>query len=145
MYAFKDKKDRDICLIPEVTAIVQEFYNKDWINTKKKPVKVFYISRCYRYDRPQLGRYREFTQFGVEVLGGNLDKNYEEVKILAQKLLKGYNNTFKPLVKRGLSYYIEDGFEIECPELGAQKQVLGGGKYAEGSGFAIGIDRLLLL
>jgi len=143
MYLFQDKKRRDICLIPEVTAIIQEIYNGSWIKEKPKPVKVFYVSRCYRYDKPQLGRYREFTQFGVEVLGGDLSANYIEVQRIAQQLLP--DGDFYPLVQRGLSYYIEDGFEIEYPSLGAQKQVLGGGKYAEGSGFAIGIDRLMLV
>jgi histidyl-tRNA synthetase len=47
-------------------------------------------------------------------------------------------------VKRGLDYYIEDGFEIACPELGAQKQVVGGGRYSNGIGFAVGFDRLAL-
>jgi histidyl-tRNA synthetase len=51
---------------------------------------------------------------------------------------------FVPSVKRGLTYYVEDGFEVECDALGAQKQVAGGGRYAEGIGWAIGLDRLLL-
>lgn len=51
---------------------------------------------------------------------------------------------FVPSVKRGLSYYTEDGFEVECSNLGAQKQVAGGGRYSEGIGWAIGVDRLIL-
>lgn len=47
-------------------------------------------------------------------------------------------------VKRGLAYYTMDGFEIAAPELGAQKQVVGGGAYAQGVGFAVGFDRLML-
>ena len=47
-------------------------------------------------------------------------------------------------VKRGLSYYVEDGFEVEVSSLGAQKQIAGGGRYKEGIGWAIGLDRLLL-
>jgi histidyl-tRNA synthetase len=47
-------------------------------------------------------------------------------------------------VKRGLAYYTAEGFEIAVPELGAQKQVVGGGAYAQGVGFAIGFDRLML-
>mgnify|MGYP002481619292 CR=1 FL=1 len=47
-------------------------------------------------------------------------------------------------VKRGLSYYTEDGFEISCNQLGAQKQICGGGRYKQGIGFAIGFDRLML-
>lgn len=146
MYTFQDKKGRDICLIPEVTAIIQEEFRTNW-KVWKKPVKVFYINRCYRYERPQAGRYREFTQFGVELLGepqpeqagflGNL------AQIMVGKII-GNEYVFNKAVKRGLSYYIEDGFEIECPILGAQKQVCGGGRYAEGIGFAIGVDRLLL-
>jgi histidyl-tRNA synthetase len=147
MYTFKDKKDRDICLIPEVTAIIQEEYNKSW-KAWKKPVKVFYVSKCYRYERPQAGRYREFTQFGVEVLGDNKKENYDDyLNTLAQLMvgrIVGNEYEFNNSVKRGLSYYTEAGFEIECPILGAQKQVLGGGRYAEGIGFAIGIDRLVL-
>ena len=47
-------------------------------------------------------------------------------------------------VKRGLSYYVGDDFEISIPSLGAQKQVVGGGKYKQGIGFAIGFDQLML-
>jgi histidyl-tRNA synthetase len=147
MYTFQDKKGRDICLIPEVTAIIQEEFRNKWNKSEKKPMRVFYVNRCYRYERPQEGRYREFTQFGVEVLGSN-DIEYEKTFLLTlaqtliahPKLEYNINNA----VKRGLSYYTEDGFEIECPILGAQKQVCGGGAYQEGIGFAIGIDRLLL-
>lgn len=146
MYTFQDKKGRDICLIPEVTAIIQEEFRTNW-KYVKKPIKVFYVSRCYRYERPQAGRYREFTQFGVELIYDK-DQNYADyLATLAQVMLGriiGNNYEFKDSVKRGLSYYTEAGFEIECPILGAQKQVLGGGRYAEGIGFAIGIDRLVL-
>ena len=47
-------------------------------------------------------------------------------------------------VKRGLDYYIGDGFEATCDKLGAQKQIAGGGAYEGGQGFAIGLDRLCL-
>ena len=47
-------------------------------------------------------------------------------------------------VKRGLDYYVEDGFEVSVESLGGQKQVLGGGRYSNGIGFAVGFDRLML-
>ncbi|HVL01994.1 MAG TPA: hypothetical protein VM553_19390, partial [Dongiaceae bacterium] len=47
-------------------------------------------------------------------------------------------------VKRGLAYYTAEGFEISVPQLGAQKQVVGGGLYQQGIGFAVGFDRLML-
>jgi histidyl-tRNA synthetase len=147
MYSFKDKGDRNICLIPEITGLLQEEWNKSWSNIVKKPYRIFYIQRCYRYDRPQKGRYREFTQAGIEIFGG---RNQEELDLEAQNILKGcleqfnieYN--FNPIVSRGLNYYIKSGFEAEIESLGAQKQIAGGGRYEEGVGWAIGVDRILV-
>ena len=147
IYEFQDKAGREICLIPEVTAIIQKMFKESWNKLYKKPVRLFYVAKCYRYEKPQSGRYREFTQFGVELLGGkNLDDRQEINQIVQATIdsvgLMEYN--WNDIVKRGLDYYVEDGFEIECPCLGAQKQVLGGGRYDCGIGFAWGIDRLLL-
>lgn len=145
MYVFKDKGGRDCCLIPEATAIIQRLYNNSWNMSVAKPIKVYYLQKCYRYDRPQAGRYREFTQFGVEILGGKKPDDYNEIIDLAQNMLPRKDGfEFKPSVKRGLTYYIEDGFEIEYDGLGAQKQILGGGRYKEGIGFAIGVERAIL-
>lgn len=147
MYAFKDKGDRPICLIPEATAIIQQLYKEDWSKARPKPVRVFYVARCYRYDRPQLGRYREFTQFGVEMLGGTNPADAEEVKSILKGSIEALgikDFKFNDSVKRGLNYYVEDGFEVEVEKLGAQKQVAGGGRYDGGIGFALGLDRLLL-
>lgn len=145
MWAFQDKGNRDVCLIPEVTGLVQELWRDKWRFTNK-PMKLFYVSRCYRYERPQAGRYREFTQFGVEYLGSQGPEDRDEVVELLRKCMdaSGVSYTLNDAVKRGLSYYVEDGFEVECSQLGAQKQVAGGGRYAEGIGWAIGVDRLLL-
>ena len=51
---------------------------------------------------------------------------------------------FNDSVKRGLNYYVENGFEVEVEKLGAQKQVAGGGRYDGGIGYALGLDRLVL-
>jgi histidyl-tRNA synthetase len=146
MYGFADKAGREICLIPEATAIIQEQYNESWSKTWPKPVRVFYVQRCYRYDRPQAGRYREFTQVGVELLGGEVPDDREEVTRLLREVLDlfGIAYELKDGVKRGLSYYVEDGFEVEVATLGAQRQLAGGGRYREGIGWAIGLERLLL-
>lgn len=145
MWAFSDKGGRDVCLIPEVTGLVQELWRDTWSKTQKSK-RIFYTSRCYRYERPQAGRYREFTQFGVELLGDAPDGRNEVVEILRSCLSKFEDLEFdlNDAVKRGLTYYVEDGFEVECSKLGAQKQIAGGGRYAEGIGWAIGVDRLLL-
>jgi len=147
MYFFKDKKERDVCLIPEVTAIIEQTYKESWVKSVKKPYNIFYVSRCYRYERPQKGRYREFTQFGVEILGGKAPTDKERLLAVLDKCLNALDikeYDFIPSVKRGLDYYTEDGFEVECSSLGSQKQVAGGGRYSTGIGFAIGVDRLIL-
>lgn len=148
MFAFKDKGERDICLIPEVTGIIQQLVNENYFQNKY-PKRVFYINKCYRYEKPQKGRYREFTQLGVEIVSKDASKipiYKNECVQLLKNFLNLYNTqyTFNETVKRGLSYYIEDGFEVECSNLGAQKQIAGGGSYPEGVGFAIGLERWLL-
>ena len=147
MYVLDDKDGRPICLIPEVTAVVEDMWKEVWSKSKPHPFKIFYVARCYRHEaNPQEGRYREFTQFGVEILGGEPIYPKLEINSIMAKCLKPFNLHYNlvPAVKRGLTYYTTDGFEVECPELGEQKQVLGGGAYESGIGFGIGIDRLML-
>ncbi len=146
MYDFPDKKGRDICLIPEVTGVIQRLWDDSWKNSEKKPYKVFYIQRCYRYERPRKGRYREFTQAGVEILGPVTDETRAEAEDSLRQVLDSFGipYSFSNSVKRGLSYYTGDGFEAEVDYLGAQKQIAGGGNYEQGVGWAIGVDRLIL-
>lgn len=146
MWRFEDKGGRDVCLAPEITGIIQEMWRNQWNKEFPKPAKIFYISRCYRYERPQKGRYREFTQVGVEILGGKSPTDKKEcIDILFKCLdLFDINYEFDESAKRGLTYYVEDGFEVRVEKLGAQKQIAGGGRYAEGIGWAIGLERLIL-
>lgn len=67
MYQFKDKGGRDLALRPELTACVARAFIQHRFDLKGVK-KLFYIGNCYRYDRPQAGRYREFSQFGIEYL-----------------------------------------------------------------------------
>ncbi len=256
MYAFKDKGNRDISLRPELTAPVMRWYLND-MTSAPKPLKLFYYGNCFRYERPQSGRYREFFQFGAEIIGAPLLAADAEIISLADACLRGAGLTgyqlrlgqigilrgmleklgvpndawaaclhfldkreFEELrrlldekgifgekvdalerlagmkggsevlgeasklvgdldglaylkklagrletmgvrglrfdlgVVRGLDYYTGMVFEIDVPELGAEKQVCGGGSYAlaevfggkpiESTGFAIGFDRVML-
>lgn len=149
MWVFNNNDKKECCLIPEVTGILQEQFRNNWFfEYKKKPLKLFYINRCYRYEKPQKGRYREFTQLGIEILGGRdrelYTKESKELLISILDEFKDLEYDYNDTVTRGLGYYLEDGFEVECQNLGAQKQIAGGGKYEEGVGWAIGIDRLIL-
>lgn len=145
MYNFLDKGDRSLCLRPEGTATIQLLADKYY--PKQKDVKLWYFERCWRYEKPQAGRYREFFQFGVEWINpSNIQEAKSELISLAQSLVSLKTNDYElnDSVKRGLSYYEGDGFEISVPTLGAQKQVVGGGPYKQGIGFAVGFDRLML-
>jgi histidyl-tRNA synthetase len=252
MYVFKDKGDREMALRPEITASVIRFYVSD-LSTMPKPLKLYYVGNCFRYENPQSGRYREFWQIGAELIGTKTPETDAEVIALAVSCLRsaglenfnvriGHIGILKSLVKeqiddpavaaevfrmldkedfdamgdmfdakalprqlfdkivsiadikgsieelnnledteatkhlrevfnvlklygledcqldlgivRGLDYYTGMVFEIDAPNLGAEKQVIGGGSYTLSelfggeavfsTGFAIGIDRVVL-
>ncbi len=69
MYTFEDKGGRSITLRPEGTAGVVRSYIEHGMASLPQPVKLFYQITAYRYENVQKGRYREFHQFGVELLG----------------------------------------------------------------------------
>lgn len=145
MFSFKDRGDRNVCLSPEYTAVVQQMSTE--IFKFQKDIKMFYVGECFRGEKPQSGRYREFTQLGVEILNPSRDYSDDLVEI-AKNLIEISTKDYEVNreAKRGLDYYKNGvGFEISCQQLGAQKQVCGGGSYDGGIGFAIGIDRLILL
>jgi len=145
MWAFPDKKGRPCCLIPEATALFQERCRE--LLERRKERMLFYVARCYRYERPQAGRYREFVQLGFEYLGPDPMRASVRSRELATGFLDsiGVRYELDVAARRGLSYYLNgQGFEIRCPELGQQQQVVGGGAYREGAGFGIGAERLLL-
>lgn len=250
MFIFKDKSNRELCLRPEATASVCRMFSEE-LQMIQRPLKLYYFCPMFRYDEPQKGRYREFWQIGVELIGAgspesdaeviaiaseslgrlglkfkleinhlgilrgflnDLDakdktqdrvlalvdrKNFEELRktvdnekffeliklnggkdILesANSILKGYPTAAKALedlrevilwldamnvdyiinpgIARGLAYYTGTVFEIRVPDLGAQNQICGGGRYDEligmlsgvktpAVGFAFGFDRIM--
>ncbi|WP_067259822.1 histidine--tRNA ligase [Methanobrevibacter cuticularis] len=263
LYNFEDKSNREIALRPELTAPVARLYLNEMQKTAK-PIKLYYFGSCFRYERTQKGRFRQFWQFGCELIGAkspegeaeviamaedsikklgienaeihinhlgiirglfehfNIDSETQETimnlidkgdkKLFIDSLKLGQNplikdiflqdilikffdltgkdeildeieiiindyekaiaslNEFKELLKylkafdvsnyninlgvaRGLDYYTGIVFEIYVPELGAQKQIAGGGSYnlvelfggeaIESTGFAFGFDRLM--
>ncbi len=86
MYVFEDKAGRLLALRPEVTAsIVRVFLRK--LRGEIRPIKLYYVSQCFRYEEPQRGRYREFWQGGLEVIGvqdisGDLEAAYTASRFL---------------------------------------------------------------
>ena len=144
MFDFLDRGNRSISLAPEYTAVIQKLAKKTY--KYKKDVKLFYVLECFRGEKPQAGRYRQFTQLGVEILNPSKDYNRYLMDLADDVLLADFEEALlQQNVTRGLDYYTDKkGFEITIESLGSSKQVCGGGSYDGGIGFAIGIDRLLL-
>ncbi|VVB91751.1 Histidine--tRNA ligase [uncultured archaeon] len=86
IYNFKDKGDREIALRPELTAPVIRMY-VEGLQKSPKPLKFYYFDNCFRYERPQKGRFREFFQFGVEIIGSARPEAEAEVIALAVEML----------------------------------------------------------
>lgn len=83
-YDFKDRGDRNLTLRPEGTAgVVRWFIENKLYGNMTDPVKVFYNMKMYRYERPQSGRNREFTQWGFECFGSDDVMSDAEVISLA--------------------------------------------------------------
>ncbi len=69
MYIFEDRGGNKLTLKPEGTAPICRAYLEHGMPNLPAPVKLYYMSPSYRYERPQAGRYREFHQFGFEAIG----------------------------------------------------------------------------
>ena len=87
MYTFDDKGGRSITLRPELTAGVIRSVIENGLVNAALPLKVCYVGGCYRYEKPQAGRLREFHQFGVECIGAAEPTADAEVISLARQVL----------------------------------------------------------
>jgi len=87
-YSFHDKSGRMLALRPELTAPTMRFYMEK-MRMSPKPLKVYYFGNCFRYDRPQKGRYREFWQMGCELIGTDKPEAIAELIATAYHVLKG--------------------------------------------------------
>lgn len=87
MYTFLDKGGRSITLKPEGTAGVVRAFVESGLYAAAMPLKTYYITPCFRYERPQAGRLREFHQFGVEFFGAESAGIDAEVILLAKTFL----------------------------------------------------------
>lgn len=132
-------------LVPERTDQVRRMVSCGMLEPGEK---VYYCERCYRHDQPQANRYREFTQFGVEWIGATPSEAMSCIddarKIFESfSILHDFEGEFRAHVDRGSAFYSGDTFECHVSALGASSQVLGGGRYDEGFGWAIGVERLI--
>ncbi len=88
MYTFDDKGGRSITLRPEGTAGAARCLLEHGLNNEALPLKIAYLTSCYRYEKPQAGRLREFHQFGAECFGAAAPQADAEVIALARTVME---------------------------------------------------------
>jgi histidyl-tRNA synthetase len=93
MYVFEDKGGRRLALRPEITASIIRMYVNE-AKVAPKPIRWCYFADCFRYERPQKGRYRQFWQFGVELIGADTAYADAEVILLAADMLDATGVTY---------------------------------------------------
>ncbi len=106
MYKFQDKKGRSFALRPEGTAPVIRSYVEHNMGADNQTNKLFYIGPMFRYDRPQAGRSRQFSQYGLECIGSNHPYYDAEVIQVFYTFLK----------ELGLKNFSVEINSIGCPE-----------------------------
>ncbi|WP_368864809.1 histidine--tRNA ligase [Staphylococcus lugdunensis] len=91
MYTFKDKGNRSITLRPEGTAaVVRSYIENKMQGLPNQPVKLYYNGPMFRYERKQKGRYRQFTQFGVEAIGAEDPSIDAEVLAMVMQIYQSF-------------------------------------------------------
>ncbi len=88
MYTFLDKGGRSVTLRPEGTACIVRSFVEGSLYAQPQPTKMYYLYPCFRYEKPQAGRLREFHQFGVEVMGADAASMDAEVISLAMQVFR---------------------------------------------------------
>lgn len=129
MFSFIDKGGRNISLRPELTAGVMRAVVSNKLYALDLPLKYYYCGNVFRYERPQQGRYREFTQFGVECIGINNYMSDAETISLGYNALKNIGfphvilkiNTLgdektRENYKNALRAYFENKIDDMCPD-----------------------------
>ena len=87
MFVFRDKSNRELCLRPEATASVCRMFSEE-LQMMQRPLKLYYSCPMFRYEEPQKGRYREFWQTGIELIGAETPESDAEVIAIASECLK---------------------------------------------------------
>lgn len=125
LYDFTDKGERRMTLRPELTAPVMRMVYQDHA-FDPKPLKWFYFGNCFRYDRPQTGRYREFWQFGCEQVGADTPLAYAELIALADALLESVGLEGRDLAIGHVNLLGElvDGLGLDDDARGAAMRVI---------------------
>ena len=129
-YDFLDRSDRELTLRPEGTAgVVRSFIENKMYADSNQPKKLYYFSSAFRYERPQAGRLREHTQFGIEILGSDsilsdaeaISIGYNTLKMIGLKNIVLKINTLgdkesRESYKKALIDYLKPNIDQLCSD-----------------------------
>jgi histidyl-tRNA synthetase len=107
MYSLKTKGGDQLALRPEWTAPIARSYIQHGMHSLPQPVKLWYFGPCYRHERPQADRYRQFWQFGFEILG-------EQTAVLDAQIIQIFYNILKELKLEDLMVQINSIGDNQC-------------------------------
>lgn len=129
MFTFEDRGGRSITLKPEGTAGAARAYVENSLYAVPQPTKLFYITSCFRNERPQAGRYKEFHQFGIEFYGSSSAYADAEVIAVENEILRRLGiedvtlminslggNECRKKYNEVLKGYIGDRLDQMCPD-----------------------------
>lgn len=127
MYTFEDKSGRSITLKPEGTAPAVRAFIENSLYADAQPTKMFYFTDCFRYEKMQKGRLRQFHQYGIEVLGSKDPSIDAEVISLVMRSLSEFDikglslninslgcPTCRAKYNEALKKYLQDNYEKLC-------------------------------
>ncbi len=128
MYTFTDRDGRSLSLRPEGTACVARSVIENGLCAGAMPLKLYYITNFFRYEKPQAGRTREFFQFGTELFGSALPSADAEAIALAHRVFSALGLTSvrlhinsvgcrdcRPRFREALIGYFEKNIDALCP------------------------------
>lgn len=129
MFTFRTKGGENVALRPEGTASILRAYFQHGMHTLPQPVKLWYFGPFFRYEKPQADRYRQFWQFGIEVLGESSPIIDAQVILISYNILKELKfkdivvniNTIgcrqcRPYYKKLLTSYFKSRVSSLCPD-----------------------------
>ncbi len=129
MYTFDDKGNRSMTMRPEGTASVIRAFLENNMMSSGLPQKFFYMGPMFRYEKPQTGRYRQFHQFGAEIIGSGFSKADVEIIWQAQYLVESLHlhnykfhinhlgcSTDRIKYKEALKKYYQDHYDSLCDD-----------------------------
>lgn len=130
MYTFATKGGEVLALRPEGTAPVVRAYLQHSLSKTAALQKMYYQSRMFRHENPQAGRYRQFSQIGLEIVGGTSDPLYDaQIMLIFDRLLKELKikgvqlkinsmgcRICRPIYKRQLQSYYKDHLKELCED-----------------------------